>query len=135
MDLIYPKVNSKIFVPRELSGQSGNTVFEVAHRNPKAIVYCHLDGDFIGTTQKSHRLAFAPTSGQHILTLVDESGETLVRSFRVLSGKGFFFSSRRRHTRCGRDWSSDVCSSDLRPPCPSSGCGPPRSRSTSRSRR
>src|SRR6266498_3995188 len=30
----------------------------------------------------------------------------------------FFFSSRRRHTSCGRDWSSDVCSSDLggRPP-------------------
>src|SRR5271157_752823 len=27
----------------------------------------------------------------------------------------FFFSSRRRHTRCGRDWSSDVCSSDLEP--------------------
>src|SRR5690554_7380989 len=27
----------------------------------------------------------------------------------------FFFSSRRRHTRCGRDWSSDVCSSDLFP--------------------
>src|SRR6266498_2971141 len=26
---------------------------------------------------------------------------------------GFFFSSRRRHTMCGRDWSSDVCSSDL----------------------
>src|SRR2546429_708176 len=26
----------------------------------------------------------------------------------------FFFSSRRRHTRCSRDWSSDVCSSDLR---------------------
>src|SRR2546422_3152778 len=35
----------------------------------------------------------------------------------------FFFSSRRRHTRCSRDWSSDVCSSDLpgssaRPPWP-----------------
>src|SRR6266852_7382974 len=25
----------------------------------------------------------------------------------------FFFSSRRRHTSCYRDWSSDVCSSDL----------------------
>src|SRR6266699_1267834 len=24
-----------------------------------------------------------------------------------------FYSSRRRHTSCGRDWSSDVCSSDL----------------------
>src|SRR6266550_6552258 len=28
-------------------------------------------------------------------------------------GGFFFFSSRRRHTRCSRDWSSDVCSSDL----------------------
>src|SRR5207245_9699338 len=28
----------------------------------------------------------------------------------------FFFSSRRRHTRCYRDWSSDVCSSDLNGP-------------------
>src|SRR5690606_40508948 len=27
----------------------------------------------------------------------------------------FFFSSRRRHTRFSRDWSSDVCSSDLQP--------------------
>src|SRR6266542_1930023 len=27
----------------------------------------------------------------------------------------FFFSSRRWHTRCYRDWSSDVCSSDLIP--------------------
>src|SRR5262245_62918432 len=27
----------------------------------------------------------------------------------------FFFSSRRRHTRCLSDWSSDVCSSDLPP--------------------
>src|SRR5207249_6250700 len=30
---------------------------------------------------------------------------------RVIST--FFFSSRRRHTRSKRDWSSDVCSSDL----------------------
>src|SRR5439155_19014537 len=30
----------------------------------------------------------------------------------------FFFSSRRRHTRWPRDWSSDVCSSDLADPGP-----------------
>src|SRR5207302_5085505 len=30
----------------------------------------------------------------------------------------FFFSSRRRHTRFSRDWSSDVCSSDLEQPDP-----------------
>src|SRR5438045_5003712 len=32
----------------------------------------------------------------------------------ALFGFLFFFSSRRRHTRCLSDWSSDVCSSDLR---------------------
>src|SRR5207245_3674460 len=31
--------------------------------------------------------------------------------------RGFFFSSGRRHTRCYRDWSSDVCSSDLEGCC------------------
>src|SRR5690606_39469887 len=31
----------------------------------------------------------------------------------VLGACHFFFSSRRRHTRFSRDWSSDVCSSDL----------------------
>src|SRR3989442_6652023 len=34
--------------------------------------------------------------------------------FRVRRSGFFFISSRRRHTRYGRDWSSDVCSSDLR---------------------
>src|SRR5437868_5735981 len=44
----------------------------------------------------------------------------------------FFFSSRRRHTRSKRDWSSDVCSSDLAPHGtarrPSDGTGPSGSR-------
>src|SRR5207245_6370455 len=36
-----------------------------------------------------------------------------IMMFRLSSIVCFFFSSRRRHTRCYRDWSSDVCSSDL----------------------
>src|SRR2546422_8155391 len=40
----------------------------------------------------------------------------LVFWYQVCHGFFFFFSSRRRHTRCSRDWSSDVCSSDLLPP-------------------
>src|SRR5690554_4485102 len=39
-------------------------------------------------------------------------GAGLVRGNELGRGS-VFFSSRRRHTRCGRDWSSDVCSSDL----------------------
>src|SRR6266498_5063540 len=48
----------------------------------------------------------------------------------------FFFSSRRRHTRCGRDWSSDVCSSDLsRCWSPSAWSSRPRTKTSSRWRR
>src|SRR5205814_6658851 len=35
------------------------------------------------------------------------------RPARAFFYLNFFFSSRRRHTRCLSDWSSDVCSSDL----------------------
>src|SRR2546429_5412012 len=38
------------------------------------------------------------------------------RAWAYYSALLFFFSSRRRHTRCSRDWSSDVCSSDLQLP-------------------
>src|SRR5205814_4711758 len=40
---------------------------------------------------------------------VKRSGAQVVQA----RGRCFFFSSRRRHTRCLSDWSSDVCSSDL----------------------
>src|SRR5216683_7927405 len=37
----------------------------------------------------------------------------IVISWPTVIRQAFFFSSRRRHTRSDRDWSSDVCSSDL----------------------
>src|SRR5690606_39370390 len=37
----------------------------------------------------------------------------IIISLQALSTYLFFFSSRRRHTRFSRDWSSDVCSFDL----------------------
>src|SRR2546428_6450905 len=37
----------------------------------------------------------------------------LIGQYGVMFIVSFFFSSRRRHTRSDRDWSSDVCSSDL----------------------
>src|SRR2546421_5536071 len=52
-----------------------------------------IDGSSRPTCTPSARIAFA-TAGWSVTTI-------------------FFFSSRRRHTRSDRDWSSDVCSSDL----------------------
>src|SRR5436853_6546878 len=52
-------------------------------------------------------------------------------NWRGVLYSGFFFSSRRRHTRCLSDWSSDVCSSDLRERAPA----PPLERSRTPPRR
>jgi len=85
MDLIYPKPDSKIFIPRELNGAEGKVVFELAHRNPGTIVYWHLDGNFVGSTKGSHSLPLHPPQGRHFLTVVDENGETINSSFHVIS--------------------------------------------------
>lgn len=85
MDMIYPKTDSRIFIPRDLDGKIGSTVFQAAHRNPQATIYWHLDGQFIGATSRSHKLTVSPAEGAHRMTLVDEQGETLEKDFDVIS--------------------------------------------------
>lgn len=85
MDLIYPKEDSKIFIPRELGGETGKVVFELAHSDPAATVYWHLDGTFIGSTRGKHRIPVSPDRGSHQLTIVDDNGETINHEFSVIS--------------------------------------------------
>jgi penicillin-binding protein 1C len=85
MDLIYPKQHSRLFIPRDLDGKSGSSVFELAHRNPNITVFWHLDGEYLGSTRKVHHFGLNPGEGFHRLTLIDENGEQLVRDFTVLS--------------------------------------------------
>ena len=87
MELIYPKPKSRVFVPRELDGSPGKVIFEVAHHNPNNLVYWHLDGKYVGYTRDLHQLSLHPLSGEHKIVLVDESGESLERSFEVISNK------------------------------------------------
>lgn len=87
MDLIYPKEHAKIFIPHELDGSLGKLVVEVAHRNPKAIIYWHLDDEYIGLTQHTHRSPLQASAGMHRLTLVDDVGDTLERTFEVSSSR------------------------------------------------
>src|SRR5205814_4294216 len=49
-----------------------------------------------------------------MMVRLETSADCIDRGVRG-SDRFFFFSSRRRHTRCLSDWSSDVCSSDLKP--------------------
>jgi penicillin-binding protein 1C len=87
MDLIYPKANSKVYVPYDLDGSSGSALFEAAHSNPSATIFWHIDGKFLATTQKSHKLPVHPDPGNHTLLLVDDAGESISRPFSVISVK------------------------------------------------
>jgi penicillin-binding protein 1C len=84
MELIYPKGFTRIFVPIEITGKLGKTVFELAHKRSNARVYWHLDNDYLTTTEKTHQYAFAPSEGKHTLTLVDDKGEVLTQVFEVI---------------------------------------------------
>ena len=84
MELIYPKLNARIFIPRDIAGNPGSAVFELAHHNPSATVYWHLDGEYLGVTKKTHHLPVNPAEGKHTLTLVDEQGQSLERRFEVI---------------------------------------------------
>lgn len=85
MDMIYPKPNAKIFIPRGLDGSLGQVVFELAHNQPLTTVYWHLNDQYIGATRGKHEMALNPSKGKHTITLVDEEGQSMTRQFEVIS--------------------------------------------------
>lgn len=84
MQLIYPKHYAKIYVPLDFNGERSRTIFKIAHRTPAQKVYWHLDRTFIGETSHFHEMALQPSAGKHLLTLVDEKGNRLERTFEVI---------------------------------------------------
>jgi len=82
--LLYPAEHARVYIPYELGGKLQRVVFQATHRDSNAILYWHLDDLYLGTTQTFHEKALVATPGMHILTLVDESGQRLVRHFEII---------------------------------------------------
>ncbi len=85
MELIYPRPNARIFVPIEIDGQPGETIFTATHRNSSTHIYWHLDNTYVGATTEFHQLALHPAPGKHIITLVDEDGAEVQAGFEILA--------------------------------------------------
>ncbi len=85
ISLIYPRRNTQIYIPKELTGEQGKTVFQAIHKEPETQLFWHLDDTFLGTTQTYHEQAIWLAAGKHKLTLVDEKGNRVERRFQVLS--------------------------------------------------
>jgi penicillin-binding protein 1C len=84
LSCVYPRPDAEVYVPLEMDGRLGRVVFEAAHRDPKARVFWHVDDEYHGETRDIHQLALAPLPGRHVLTLVDDAGESVRRAFTVL---------------------------------------------------
>ncbi len=82
--IIYPRSNCSIYVPVDIDGKRGKTVFEAAHRRSDAVIYWHIDDLYLGVTKGIHRMECAPEAGPHILTLVDDNGERIERKFIII---------------------------------------------------
>ncbi|MBL8025042.1 MAG: penicillin-binding protein 1C [Fibrobacteres bacterium] len=84
MEILYPSVNTNVFIPREISCEEGKVILKASHHNPDATLFWHIDDQFLGSTTRIHEMAVASEPGQHRLVLVDNKGCTLDRVFTVL---------------------------------------------------
>jgi penicillin-binding protein 1C len=83
MEFIYPNTHNAIRLSKQLDGSVGALALELAHRQPNAIVYWHLNDTYLGSTQYFHQMSVTPKEGWHLITVVDEWGNTLSRGIEV----------------------------------------------------
>lgn len=83
MQFIYPPMNARIKLPKQLDGSKGFLTVELAHSNPNATVFWHLDETYQAQTQDFHKISLQPAAGKHSLTAVDGEGNTISTTFFV----------------------------------------------------
>ena len=85
LEIVYPVQNTTIYIVKDESGIQKEVVFEAQHHNDNICIFWHLDNQMIGVTKENHKIALIPNSGSHMLTLVDENGESTAITFTVVN--------------------------------------------------
>lgn len=83
-EIVYPQEGAKISVPKEITGEKGRTVFTVTARNNQTKLFWSIDDVYIGETENFHQMAVNPSPGKHVLTVVDENGESASKTFEIV---------------------------------------------------
>jgi penicillin-binding protein 1C len=84
MEFIYPTQGIKIFIPRDQTGRPTTVIAEIAHRNPSKKIFWHFDQAYVTTTRQMHQVEISAKPGAHILTAVDEDGNSIRCGFEVI---------------------------------------------------
>ncbi len=83
MEFIYPNQQSTIYLPKDFDGTTNPLILKIAHSKPELILYWYIDNEFIGTTKDIHDMAVLPTSGIHMITVVDALGNELKHKITI----------------------------------------------------
>jgi penicillin-binding protein 1C len=84
MDFLYPNAATRVYIPIDLAAKKGRVVFEAVHRDNDAVLYWHLDQHYVATTRTFHSEALDIAPGAHVITVVDQAGNRMSRSFEVI---------------------------------------------------
>jgi penicillin-binding protein 1C len=74
LQILYPRRNARLWIPRDLDGRLEKVMLRAAHREKECLIYWYLDNVFIGTSRNRHIRASVLTAGSHVLDIVDENG-------------------------------------------------------------
>ena len=84
LDILEPDNNSAIYIPKGVDEEQGMLIFEAVHRNANAVLFWHIDNEYITQTRGAHKIEVSPSVGSHILTVEDEDGNMVKRQFRIM---------------------------------------------------
>ena len=83
MQIIYPRADTKIRLPKNFDETTSPTILVVRHQNPIAKVFWSIDGQYLKSTTKTHELATVLSPGIHTLVVTDDLGNSLQRTFEI----------------------------------------------------
>ena len=83
MEFIYPNQQSTIYLPKDFDGKTNELILKVAHSKPELELHWYIDSEYIGSTKDIHDMAVLPSSGDHIITVMDELGNSLKHKITI----------------------------------------------------
>ncbi len=83
MEFIYPTSGARIYIPRDQTGTFTTIIAEAAHRDPSKRIFWHIDDKYSETTRYIHQAEILAGTGDHVITAVDEDGNTIKCNFTI----------------------------------------------------
>jgi len=90
IELIYPRISNynmvtKILIPTNLNQEKEKVIFEAVHANNQAVMFWHIDDEFIQETKGTHKVEVQPSAGKHKLTITDVLGNEINTTFEIVN--------------------------------------------------